>query len=103
MLKKEVLEKLTAIGTCEDDAERRDLLTTLSDEIEKDYDERDTLKTTNDDLLAKNKKLRSTNMELFVQVGASRLEDIDEPEKKEEKQGEKLSFESLFNEKGELK
>lgn len=104
MERNEIIERLTAIGTCEDETERRNMLTALTTEVEKDYDERDKLKTDNAELIEKNEKLRSANMDLFIQVGASRTEPEDKPEDKEDKdEKEKLDFANLFDEKGVLK
>lgn len=104
MQKQEFLDRITEIGTCEDDVTRRELLTALSDECANDYDTISSLTETNNNLLADNEKLRSANMQLFLRVGESKskgekLKDetgID-PEKEPKK------FEDLFNEKGEIK
>ena len=104
MQKQEFLDKITEIGTCEDDVKRRELLTALSEECEKDYDNISSLSETNKNLLDDNEKLRSANMQLFLRVGESKskgekLKDETgiEPEKETRK------FEDLFNEKGEIK
>lgn len=99
MDKAEFLSKITEIGTCEDDATRRALLTDLSDNVSPIFDNVDTLTQTNSDLTAANQELQEKNMQLFLKVGESRQPnepEVDPP-------AEKRKFENLFNEKGELK
>lgn len=95
----ELLSEITALGTITDDAERRAKLTALSDEVTSLYDAHDTLKTSNATFEADNKKLQEYNMQLFLRVGGQKKET--EPEA--EKPKSNLSYENLFNEKGELK
>ena len=45
MIKEELKEKLTEIGTCEDDVQRRELITSLSDDLMTDYTTFETLNT----------------------------------------------------------
>lgn len=105
MEKQEFLSRLTAIGSCEDDVERRELLAQLSDDASKDYDNLATLTETNTSLLNDNEKLRSANMQLFLRIG----EDKDPAERKKDETGikdetkDKRKFDDLFNEKGEIK
>lgn len=100
MDKQDFLNRITAIGTCEDDAERRTLLANLSTDVESVFDSNATLTEENNNYKDANEKLRSANMDLFLQIGKKDEPDPD-PNKDEEK--EKLSFDNLFNEKGELK
>ena len=105
MEKQEFLERVTAIGTCEDDAERRELLTQLSEEASKDYDTIATLTDENSNLRTKNETLRDANMQLFLRVGENKNPD----EQKGDitgvhvEENKKRSFDELFNEKGEIK
>ena len=105
MLKDEFLSRLTAIGSCDDDVERRELLSQLSEEASKDYDNLATLTETNQTLTDANEKLRDANMKLFLRVGETK--DPDEKRKDEtgikEEAKTKRSFDNLFNEKGVLK
>lgn len=105
MLKKDLLEKLRAIGTCENDVDRRELINNLYEEAGNDYDELETLKTTNQSLQEENDMLLRANKKLFLQVGADKDDEsrkqgetgiVDEPEKE-------LKFEDLFDEKGGIK
>lgn len=105
MLKQEFLDKITAIGTCEDEAQRRELLAQLSDEASKDYDEITRLTTENQTLTTNNETLRDANMKLFLRVGDPKGED----ERRKDETGvngqetKKREFKDLFDEKGELK
>lgn len=105
MLKQEFLDKITAIGTCEDDVERRTLLAELSDEGAKIFDDFDEVTALNTKYMEDNERIRAANMELFLQVGQKK----DQQEVKKERTGvddtpeEKLKFEDLFDEKGGLK
>lgn len=105
MEKQEFLERIVAIGSCDDDVQRRELLSQLSDEASKDYDSIATLTETNTTLLNANEKLRSANMQLFLRIGESK--DPDEVRKDEtgikEREKDKRKFDDLFNEKGEIK
>lgn len=102
MLKDEFLQKITEIGTCEDEVERRELLTSLSEGVSEDYDNLAKLSEDNKTLADANESLRDANMKLFLRVGESKT--------KEETQGistsiedNKRSFSSLFDEKGGIK
>ncbi len=102
MLKQEFLDKLTEIGTCEDDTQRRSMLAGLSTEAEKLYDDNEKLTDSNKDLTAKNENLRSANMDLFLQIGNKRKPDDDSSGGAEDDHKAK-TYESLFDEKGELR
>lgn len=99
------LDAITNIGTCEDDVQRRTLLTQLSDEVVKDYDTLTQLTETNKDLTAKNETLRDANMQLFLRVGGTKENDDDDEieDQNKRKKDTKLKFEDLFNEKGGIK
>lgn len=104
MEKVDFLNRLTAIGSCEDDVERRELLSALSEEASKDYDTLATLTTTNETLLNDNEKLRNANMKLFLRVG----EEKDEADTKKNNTGvkdepEKRNFSDLFDKEGRIK
>lgn len=97
LTKKEFQERITAIGICEDETERRTLLASLSEDGSAIYDYYDTAETARASAVADNEKLREANMKLFLQVG-----DHKEPEPPTP-QTPKLDYKDLFNEKGELK
>ena len=97
MTKQELMEKLGEVGTCTDDAARRSMLTTISDEIGLVFDANHTLTEANEKLTKDNDTLRGYNMELFQRVGAPVTKT------KEKEQPEEMKYSDLFNEKGELK
>ena len=94
-------ERITEIGTCEDEARRRELLASLGEEIKADYDAHEELVTAHEAIINDNENLRATNMRLFLKIGDNSKDKTDpelEPETKE-----KLEFKNLFDEKGNLK
>ena len=100
LTREELLEKLTNIGTSQDEAERRDLLTEITDDLTSVYDANETLTKANTDLKANNEKLQEHNMKLFLKVSD---QNKPVPKQEQEKPKELRKFENLFNDKGELK
>lgn len=105
MLKQDFLDKIQAIGTCEDDVQRRCMLAELSEEGSKIFDDFEEVSASNKKYMEDNERIRAANMELFLQVGQKK----GQQERKEgltgvkEEPEEKLKFEDLFDEKGGLK
>ena len=99
MNKAEFTERCQAIGTCEDETQRRDLLAQLIADGEKDYDDHAAAVTAKDQALADNEALRAANMRLFLQVGERREPDVDPTKQPPEKR----TYNNLFDEKGRLK
>lgn len=105
MTRDELNAQIAAIGTCEDEAERRQLLTDLGNAVGQDYDRLDELTTANETLAADNESLRGYNMKLFLQVSDQKSA----AEQKKDKTGiddegaNDKKFEDLFDEKGDLK
>ncbi len=96
-----ILEKITNIGTCEDEATRRTLLAELNDGVNGVFNDYDTLLSQNEDLTRANETLRESNMQLFLKVGEKK-----KPEGAPEEPpagAPKRNFEDLFNEKGMIK
>lgn len=90
--------RISEIGTCEDDAQRRELLTQLQEEVNGDYDRLTELETTNNQLTSDNETLRSANMRLFLRIGDHKAGEDGAFE--DNKPKEKREFKNLFNEKG---
>lgn len=103
MTKQEFLDKMTEIGTCNDDVQRRTLLTSVTDEVSKTFDEHTTYKDQNEKYQKDMEDLRSANMELFLQVGKNRQSETPIDNNGNNKPSDNLTYENLFNEKGELK
>jgi hypothetical protein len=93
--------RISQIGTCEDEATRRELLSQLQEDMNVDFDRMTELETTNNQLTSDNESLRSANMKLFLRIGDHKAQDngsLDDGEPKE-----KREFKNLFNEKGGIK
>ena len=101
MEKQDFLNRISAIGSCEDDVQRRELLSQLKEEGIKDYDTMATLTETNKTLSDDNEALRSANMKLFLRVGETK--EGNNSDNSTNNEGSNLTYENLFNEKGELK
>ena len=99
--KDDLLKKLTDIGTCTDDATRRNLLLEMQAEVGNVCDENDRLTQANTTFEADNKQLREYNMKLFLSVGQPATHK--KQDNNTETDTENLRYENLFNEKGELK
>lgn len=110
MDKTKFIEVITQIGTIEDDVERRTLLTNLSDEVSKVFDEKDSLntmiaslqdevKTTSDKLT----KAQAENYNLFKRIGTQKTSaeiNNNSTGLQEDKPKEKRKFEDLFKKEG---
>ena len=101
MKKSEFNERLQTIGALEDVTEIREQLIQLTEDAAADYDNLETLQTTNAALTAENEKIRAANMKLFLRLGAE--DEPKEPKPAEPKASDSLEFKNLFNDKGELK
>lgn len=102
MNKTDFISRIQAIGTCEDDSQRRTLLSDLQSDCESDYDRLENLETENAQLETDKEELRKANMRLFLKTTETQPQantnsgsegDNDEP----------LKYENLFDEKGDLK
>ena len=99
-------KKITELGTIEDETQRREILAEISDEVDKVYDDRETITAEVEKLREDNENVRKANMKLFTRIGANKTEEErteDQTGIKEEEKPEPRKFEDLFNEKGELK
>lgn len=105
MKKSEFTDKIKAIGTCEDEVQRRTLLAELEEDAAKDYDELERLGTENQTLTTANESLRDANMKLFLRVGETKTEEQRKKDETgiEDREKEKKKFSDLFDEKGEFK
>lgn len=99
MTREEFNNLVNEIGTCEDEAERREKLTSLREEMTEKLDTLESLEEEKKKLSDDNEELRKANMKLFLRVGD---EDGIDPEP-EPTPKDKLKFEDLFNDKGGLK
>lgn len=99
MKKEEFLEKLTQVGTLEDDAARRSLLTELSDAAGTTFDELDTLNDAKAKWTEEKKQLQGYNMELYLQVQGQKTN----PKQDTPAEEKPLQYADLFDENGILK
>lgn len=99
MTREELLQTLTNIGTSEDAGDRRNLLASVTDEVNALFTANENLTSANTKYDEDIKKLQEYNMQLFLRVGGQTKQKEEEPQK----QTEELKYENLFNEKGELK
>lgn len=99
MTRDELQQRLQAIGTSEDDAERRTLIASLSEDASADYDNHASVVAERDQLKTANEQLQAYNMELFKRIGTHK----DTDPAPGGKPAEKRKFEDLFDEKGEIK
>lgn len=99
MDKVELNNRIQAIGQCEDDSQRLELLAQLQENIETDYERLTDLETQNSQLSSDNEDLRTANMKLFLRIGEQKA-----PAKEPfEDDKPKREFKNLFNEKGSIK
>lgn len=99
MEKEELLQRLDEIGTCEDDVQRRTLLTEVRDSVSEVFDSNASLVEQNSTLTTDNERIKGENMKLYLRV--TEKSEPDKPPHVEEPK-EKRSFNNLFNEKGGL-
>ena len=97
---KQAIQTLMGMIAPEHQAAASEALSALSEDYESVLTTSETLTDQNKTLTTNNEKLRDANMKLFLKVG--------EPgkaasEKRQEETKPELTFEALFNEKGDLK
>lgn len=100
MDKQGFIDKITEIGQLEDAAQIRAGLAELTDEVSAVFDSNESLTQQNQQYVEDNESLRSANMRLFLQVGEQRQP---EPPAPEPPKPQKLSFNDLFDERGNIK
>lgn len=99
MTRQEYTERLQAIGSEADEAQRREMIAQLIEDGGADYDSFATTTAERDQLRSDNETLRAANMKLFLRVGTHK----DPDPKPGDPPNEKPKFEDLFNEKGGIK
>lgn len=99
MNRAEFTERMQAIGTEEDEAQRRELIAQLIDDAGNDYDDHAAAVTARDTALQQVEDLQAANKRLFLRIGAKT--EPDPPG--DPTPTEKPKFSDLYNEKGVLK
>lgn len=107
MTRDEHRQKINAIlGMVHEDnqAEASEILTALTEDYDDTLTSSETLATENTALKEKNEKLRSVNADLFLKVGTTQNTNKgNKPESNNTNDDDKIpSFDTLFNDKGEL-
>ena len=100
MDKAQFTERLQAIGTEENEAQRRELIAQLIEEGGNDYDDHAAAVAARDQALQDCEDLRSANMNLFKRIGVRKDPEVSDPERNP---NSNLKYEDLFDEKGVLK
>lgn len=100
---KNIVTQLLSMVTAENQANASQFLTQLSEDYEATLTASETLQGEHQTLQKNFETLRNVNSELFLKVGATRTETHkNEPPKDEPSELDGLTFEKLFNDKGEL-
>ena len=99
---KQIIQKMLGMVTPENQANASELLTQLSDDYEQTLTASETLTANNATLTANNEKLRQVNADLFLKVGTTNKETHNQNANNQQQEENKLTFDGLFNEKGEL-
>lgn len=102
---KKAVEKLLGMVSAEHHADASELLTTLSEDYETTLATSEQATSRVSELTARNEKLRAVNTDLFLKVGTTSKGNEDkgkEGDGKSDTDIPDLTFDKLFNEKGEL-
>ena len=102
---KSIIDEILKMSTPDNQARTSELLTQLSEDYEQTLTASDKLTTENATLTEKNEKLRAVNADLFLKVGTPKKEENggnNNNNNEQEGNDKEMSFESLFNEKGDL-
>lgn len=99
---KNIVNQLLAMATPENQATASSLLTQLTEDYEQTLTDFETATDNVTTLTANNETLRKVNADLFLKVGTA-VSKPNNPEKVEDPEIPELSYDDLFNEKGELK
>lgn len=99
---KNIVTQLLGMVTPENQANASQLLTNLSEDYETTLTTSETLHGQHEALQKNFETLRNVNAELFLKVGATNPNKKPDPQKEEPSELEGLTFEKLFNDKGEL-
>ena len=98
-----LIQELHGFSTPENQARTSEILTTISEGFENTLTASEQAQTRVSELTANNETLRDVNAKLFLKVGSKPSEPIADPEPpKQTEPDAPISFDTLFNEKGEL-
>lgn len=97
---KSKFNEMLGFVTPENQASATEIMTSLNDEFDAILTESENIATKNQELTLNNEKLRSVNADLFLKVGVT-----DKNAQQTDKQDdvpEAISYDTLFNDKGDL-
>lgn len=97
-----IINQLLGMATPDNQAAASELLTQLTDDYEKTLTAHETATANVATLTANNETLRQVNAKLFLRVGESESKPPKPTEPPKDDPETELTFEKLFNEKGEL-
>lgn len=97
---KSKFNEMLGMVTPENQATATELMTSLNDEFDGILTENEQYATKNQELTANNEKLRSVNADLFLKVGVTDKRGT--PTEEPDDVPEAISYDTLFNEKGDL-
>lgn len=104
---KQIVNQMLTMVSAENQAKASDLLTQLSEDYEQTLTGLETATASEKALKENNETLREVNAKLFLKVGQTdkklHEDKPNEQEQQDDKPDSNLTFENLFNEKGELK
>ena len=98
-----IVNQLLSMCAPENQATASELLTQLSDDYEATLTTLETAQTNIESLTTNNENLRRVNADLFLRVGETIKKPTPTEPKPVDSQENQLTFDALFNEKGELK
>lgn len=101
---KAIIQELLTLASNDNQARTSELLTQLSDDYDETLTNFETSESRITELIDNNEKLRDVNSKLFLKVGEipKKTSQDESNHDNNNEEDEKLEFESLFNEKGEL-
>lgn len=102
---KNIVNQLLGMVAAESQATASDLLTQLTEDYEQTLTDFESATANVTTLTANNETLREVNAKLFLKVGQTDkdIHKNEDPNKGKDDPENQLTFEALFNEKGELK
>lgn len=99
---KNAMREMLGLAAPEHQARMSDLLSNLTDEFESILTESENAANRVQELTENNETLRSVNAKLFLKVGTTDRENHNEQPAEQPIEENKITYENLFNEKGEL-
>ena len=96
------MNTLLSFATPDNQANASELLTELSDEFDDVMTQSETATNRVQELTENNERLRKVNTDLFLKVGTPAKDTDTPPDTGTDTKTDPVSFESLFNEKGDL-